>query len=112
MAFYGTASVTFASSVETPEKTANAIALYTVFTMVGFSIATSSAPLFFGFVGFHSLVGVGLLVIIAAAILFYYRAKPIPPVIGEKTGAISNCFTDQGSFLLQPFVYLPRILLV
>lgn len=84
MAFYGTASVTFASSVETPEKTASAIALYTVFTMVGFSLATSSAPLLFDIVGFHSLVGVGLLVTVVAGIVFMYRAKSIPPVIGEK----------------------------
>ena len=47
MAFYGTAAVTFASNVESPQNTASAISLYTVFTMIGMGSATSLAPFFF-----------------------------------------------------------------
>jgi len=84
LAFYGTASVTFASSVETPEKTAGAIALYTVFTMVGMSIATSSAPFIFDSMGFHSLVGLGLITTLSAFWVMISRGKTIPPVAGGK----------------------------
>ena len=80
MAFYGTASVTFASSVETPNNTASAIALFTVFTMVGLGAATSSAPFVFNLVGFYNLVSIGLICIIAAAGIMSLRAKTIPPV--------------------------------
>lgn len=84
MAFFGTASVTFASSVETPENTASAIALYTVFTMVGFSVATSCAPLLYHVVSFQTLAGAGLAFIGAAAALMLTRSKSIPPLSGTE----------------------------
>lgn len=84
LAFYGTAAVTFASSVETPEKTAGAIALYTVFTMIGLSSATSSAPFIFDSVGFQTLLAVGLSTIIVALGIMSRRGRNIPPVTGAK----------------------------
>ena len=81
-AFYGTAAVTFASSVETPANTAGAIALYTVFTMIGMSLATSSAPFIFGSIGFHNLLGLGLAMIVAGIGIMLIRGKAIPPVAG------------------------------
>lgn len=90
MAFAGTGSVTFASSVETPERTAGAIALYTVFTMIGLSVATSSAPLLFGVVGFKPLVGFGLTTVIAASAVMLYLGKPIPPVRGGQRQSFLN----------------------
>jgi MFS family permease len=84
MAFYGTASVTFASSVESSDKIAAAIALYTVFTMVGLGIATSGAPLLFGILGFKSLTGVGLAAILFAAGIMSFRGKTIAPAAGKQ----------------------------
>lgn len=82
MAFYGTAAVTFASCVETPENTAGAIALYTVFTMVGVSVATSGAPLLYDYIGFHALAALGLVTIALAAGVMLYRGRNIPPLAG------------------------------
>lgn len=79
MAFYGTGAVTFASGVETPANTAGAISLYTVFTMVGAGIATSSAPLLFDAVGFYPLVGLGLITLVTAVGIMLGRARHIPP---------------------------------
>lgn len=82
LAFYGTASVTFASSVEIPERTAGAIALYTVFTMIGVSSATSSAPFLFDSVGFQTLLAIGLSMIIVGWSVMFQRGETIPPVTG------------------------------
>lgn len=84
MAFYGTASMTFASSVETSDRIAGAIALYTVFTMVGLGIATSGAPLVFDTIGFKSLAGFGLATILFAAAIMIFRSKAIPPFAGKQ----------------------------
>ncbi|KYZ78173.1 hypothetical protein AXX12_01105 [Anaerosporomusa subterranea] len=84
MAFYGTASMTFASSVETSDRIAGAIALYTVFTMVGLGIATSGGPLVFGIIGFKNLAGFGLATILFAAAIMIFRSKAIPPVAGKQ----------------------------
>ena len=50
-----TACVTFASSVESPQNTAAAISLFTVFTMVGLGAATSMAPLLYHSFDFFSV---------------------------------------------------------
>jgi len=78
--FYSTASVTFASSVETPQNTAAAISLFTVFTMVGLGSATSLAPLLYLEISFFSLVGLSLASMGIAFAFAIGRAKPIAPV--------------------------------
>lgn len=104
LAFHGTASVTFASSVETPQRTAGAIALYTVFTMVGLGVATSGAPFVFEMVGFYNLVGIGLVCVLAASGIMSLRAKTIPPVAsGRKTSFMSVLRTKE---VLAPTVCL------
>ncbi len=78
--FYSTASVTFASSVETPQNTAAAISLFTVFTMVGLGTATSLAPLLYLEISFFPLVGLSLASLGIAFAFAIWRAKPIAPV--------------------------------
>lgn len=82
MAFYGTASVTFASNVESPQNTAAAISLYTVFTMIGMGAATSMAPFMFHEVGFIPLASLSLATLAVAACIAVGRMKPIAPVRG------------------------------
>ena len=78
--FYSTASVTFASSVETPQNTAAAISLFTVFTMVGLGTATSLAPLLYLEIKFFPLVGLSLASLGIAFAFAVMLAKPIAPV--------------------------------
>ena len=82
MAFYGTASVTFASNVESPQNTAAAISLFTVFTMVGMGSATSMAPFVFNEVGFIPLAALSLAALAVSASIVTGRAKPIAPIRG------------------------------
>ena len=82
MAFYGTAAVTFASSVESPQNTAAAISLYTVFTMIGMGTATSLAPFFFHEAGFIPLAFLSLATLFVAVFIVIWRARPIAPVRG------------------------------
>jgi MFS family permease len=84
IAFYGTASITFASCVETPNNTSGAIALYSVFTMVGLGAATSAGPLLFDVLGFHATVGISLAALLMAASVMIMRAEPIFPCIDVK----------------------------
>lgn len=85
MAFYGTATVTFVSNVETSQNTAAAISLYTVFTMVGMGSATSLAPFVFHEAGFLPLVGLSLAALSLAVFFSLRRLKPIAPVRGAGT---------------------------
>lgn len=78
--FYSTASVTFASSVESPQNTAGAISLFTVFTMVGLGAATSLAPLLYLEISFFPLVGLSLLSLAIAIAFAFFRARPIAPL--------------------------------
>ena len=78
--FYSTASVTFASSVETPQNTAAAISLFTVFTMVGLGTATSLAPLLYLEISFFPLVGLSLASLGIAFAFALWHAKPIAPI--------------------------------
>lgn len=78
--FYSTASVTFASSVESPQNTASAISMYTVFTMVGLGSATSLAPFLYNALGFPALVLITLLTLGAASSVAVWRTRPIPPL--------------------------------
>ena len=82
MAFYGTASITFASNVESPQNAAAAISLYTVFTMIGMGSATSMAPFIFHETGFISLAVLSLVALSIAVCIAVGRARPIAPVRG------------------------------
>lgn len=86
IALYGTGAMTFASSVETRENTASAIAMYAVFTMVGMGVATSTGPFFFAAMGFRPLVWISLAVLAIAALVMTFRAAAISPMTGvERT---------------------------
>ena len=78
--FYSTGAVTFASSVESPQNTASAISLYTVFTMIGLGSATSLAPFLFQEIGFIPLVLFSLLMLSVAISFTIWRARPIAPI--------------------------------
>ena len=78
--FYSTACVTFASSVESPQNTAGAISLFTVFTMVGLGAATSLAPLLYLEISFFPLVGLSLFSLAIAISFALWRARPIAPL--------------------------------
>jgi len=78
--FYSTACVTFASSVESPQNTAAAISLFTVFTMVGLGAATSIAPFLYHSFDFFPLVGISLLTLGASISFTLWRARPISPI--------------------------------
>lgn len=82
LAFYGTASVTFASNVESPQNTSAAISLYTVFTMVGMGSATSMAPFIFHEFGFIPLAVLSLAALGISVCIGIFRAKPIAPIRG------------------------------
>ena len=82
MAFYGTASITFASNVESPQNAAAAISLYTVFTMIGMGSATSMAPFIFHETGFISLAVLSLVALSISVCIAVGRARPIAPVRG------------------------------
>ncbi len=80
MSFYSTAAVTFASCVESPQNTASAISMYTVFTMIGLGSATSLAPYLFHELGFMTLVLLSLLMLAIAISFTIWRARPIAPI--------------------------------
>jgi MFS family permease len=84
IAFYGTASITFASCVESRENAAGAIALYSVFTMIGLGTATSVGPLVFNVIGFHATVGISMAILLMAASVMITRAEPIFPCVDAK----------------------------
>ncbi len=78
--FYSTATVTFASSVESPQNTASAISMFTVFTMIGLGSATSLGPLFFLEIGFVRLILISLAALGIAVSFTIWRARPIAPI--------------------------------
>ena len=78
--FYSTAAVTFASCVESPQNTASAIAMYTVFTMIGLGSATSFAPFLFHEIGFIALVLLSLIILGIAISFTVWQARPIAPI--------------------------------
>ncbi len=102
--FYSTACVTFASSVESPQNTAAAISLFTVFTMVGLGAATSLAPLLYSYLGFLPLVAISLSVLGLAVSIVAWRARPIAPVYDPQRLPFS-------SVLHLPAVWAPTVCL-
>lgn len=78
IAFQGTGSITFASSVEKPENISSAISVFTLCTMIGMGIGTSTAPFLFEQKGFQPLVLFSLISMAAAFSIMALRAKSLP----------------------------------
>ena len=74
VAFYGTGAVTFASCVETPENTTAAIALYSVFTMLGMGLATSTGPMLYDAAGFGAVLAGSLVFVGVATVVMGIRS--------------------------------------
>ena len=102
--FYSTACVTFASSVESPQNTAAAISLFTVFTMVGLGAATSLAPTLYSHLGFIPLVAISLITLGIAVAIVLWRARPIAPIFDPDRLPFS-------SVLHLPAVWAPTVCL-
>jgi MFS family permease len=75
MAFYGTGSVTFASSIGTGKTTLNAIALYTLITMIGLGLSMSLAQVIFDNYGFTTIVLMTLALTAIAFCVMKFRAE-------------------------------------
>lgn len=86
MAFYGTGSVTFASSIGEAEMKSSSIAMYTLITMLGLGFSMGISQIAFDLFGFHVLVMVSLLLIILAFSVMKMRAGAILP--RAKTGRV------------------------
>ena len=82
--FYGTAAVTFASSIGTGQLAESAVAFYSVFTMLGMGIAASGGPLLFHILDFQPLVFLSLAAMALATCFFAARTVPIPPFAQKK----------------------------
>ncbi len=83
MAFYGTGAVTFASSIGTGQTNSNAIALYTLTTMIGLGSSMSLAQVFFDNFGFTTIVLLTSALIGIAFCVMNFRAESMP-VAGNK----------------------------
>lgn len=84
LAFYGTGTVTFASSVETGERATNAIAVYTLITMLAIGGAMGVSQLAFDSFGFTALVVASLFSLAVAMSTMLLRSRPIKPASGGK----------------------------
>jgi len=82
LAFYGTGAVTFASHVESGEGTSNAIALYTLSTMLAIGLAMSISQIAFDMFGFGTLIIISLVLIGIAFGVVSLRSHPIKPSAG------------------------------
>lgn len=78
MAFYGTGSVTFASYVETPERSSTAIAYFSMFTMIGMGVGTSLAPLLYQTSGFTVVTMTSLATAVLALAAMWQFTSPQP----------------------------------
>lgn len=79
LAFYGTGAVTFASSIESGENNASAIAMYTLVTMIGLGISMGISQFAFDTLGFDMIIMGSLLLIGIAFGVMNVRARPINP---------------------------------
>lgn len=79
LAFYGTGTATFASSVESGERATHAIALYTLITMLAIGLAMGTSQIMFDRFGFTSLVIVSLVFLAIAAGVMLLGSRPIKP---------------------------------
>jgi MFS family permease len=80
LAFYGTGAVTFASSIGTGKSNSNAIAMYTLITMIGLGSSMSLAQVYFDNFGFTAVVltAVALLAIAFCVMRFRVSASAVP----------------------------------
>jgi predicted MFS family arabinose efflux permease len=79
LAFYGTGAVTFASSIGSKENNANAIAMYTLVTMLGLGLSMGISQIIFDTWGFDIIIIGGLLLIGIAFGVMKFRARPYTP---------------------------------
>ncbi|MCE5286311.1 MAG: MFS transporter [Pelosinus sp.] len=79
LAFYGTGAVTFASSIGQKEIKTNAIAMYTLITMLGLGISMGVSQIAFDAFGFDALIIVSLVLIILAFGVMKLTAKTTLP---------------------------------
>jgi MFS family permease len=79
VSFYGTGAVTYASSVGTRENASAAIAYFSLFTMIGLGIGTSTGPFIYQSVGFTPVVAVALTAAVCATAFMFFRSEPSPP---------------------------------
>lgn len=82
LAFYGTGAMTFASTVESGERAAGVIAIYTLITMLAVGGAMGVAQITFEAYGFRVLIVISLALISVAGGVMSLRARPIKPVAG------------------------------
>lgn len=82
LAFYGTGTVTFASSVETGERATSAIALYTLITMLAIGASMGLSQVIFDSHGFTALVAISLASLTVALGVMALLARPIKPAAG------------------------------
>ncbi len=82
LAFYGTGTVTFASSVETGERASSAIAMYTLITMLAIGTSMGLSQVIFDSYGFTTLVAISLASLTVALGVMALLARPIKPAAG------------------------------
>lgn len=82
LAFYGTGTVTLASSVETGERATSAIAIYTLITMLGIGLAMGLSQVTFDKFGFSCLVVASLVLLTGAVAVMGLGTRPIKPAAG------------------------------
>lgn len=88
MALYGTGAVTFASSIGTGKANSNAIALYTLMTMIGLGSSMSLAQVVFDHLGFSSTVLMASVLLVIAFCVMEFRERTIKPA-GNKGNGMS-----------------------
>jgi predicted MFS family arabinose efflux permease len=120
MALYGTGAVTFASSIGTGKTNSNAIALYTLMTMIGLGTSMSFAQSFFDRHGFTMIVLVDTILVAVAFCIMAFRAEsfeaaankggsvPFVIVLKEKAVLATSAGQFGGSFAFGAiFTYIP-----
>lgn len=85
IAFYGTGAVTFASSIGTGKTNSNAIAMYTLITMIGLGSSMSLAQIYFDNFGFTVVIltAVGLLATAFCVMSFRVGSSAAPIIKGR-----------------------------
>jgi predicted MFS family arabinose efflux permease len=112
--------VTFASSIGTGKTNANAIALYTLMTMIGLGVSMSLAQSFYDHHGFTMIVLMDAVLVASAFCIMAFRAKsfevitnrnnsvPFMAVLKEKAVLATSAGQFGGSFAFGAiFTYIP-----
>lgn len=120
---YGAAALTTTSLLFSEEKTTEAVAMYTLFTMIGSGIATSIALSLFDYRGFSGVVAVGFAATFFSMVLFpknkagkkHTVNEPLPvwPIISRSSVFLSavNLFMINFSFSTL-MTFLPLFILL